>query len=93
MENLTEKQVLKMQELLHELNQANVSVGSDCKIEDLKLFTDNESNMFLSYICRTNGAVRSVDKMFVKIDVEGAKSILNREKEEKERELLKLLKT
>jgi hypothetical protein len=91
MENATEEQILKIQEILNELDLANNSITSDCSIEQLKLYQDNVNNIYLSYICRLTGATRSVDKFFIKIDKTGKKEFLNEKSEEDELE--KLFKT
>lgn len=74
---LTQLQISKLQEVINGLEKSTMQIGSDCEIEKLKYYSDLSGNFYLSYTCIMSGADRSVTDFYIKIDTQGAKTILN----------------
>jgi len=72
-------QVTKLKELVEILDNCNTEVGSDCKIENVKILTDIENDIYLTYTCIMHGADRSTEKVYVRIDAQGVQTTLNYE--------------
>ena len=78
--NFTEVQIMKIQETLERLHDCNIRQGSDCKIENIKMFKDDKDNFYMSYVSTSFADGSPNPKiMYIEIDTEGSKIILNDE--------------
>ena len=77
-ENFTIQQIEGAKKTLQRLYECNTKVGSDCKIENIKMFKDSKNNLYMSYLSTFFGADgNSVDVYYIKINQDGSQEVLN----------------
>jgi hypothetical protein len=74
--NFTEAQLLKVEKRIESCNYANNAIGGNCKIENMQLYQDLDSNIYMSYSSQTDGAEYNV--FYIKYDSEGNETVLSR---------------
>ena len=78
MENYSNAQLLKVQERILMCEQLNKKIGSNVKITDLKLFSDELNNIFVSYLSEDLSGDINYEVFYFKYDKEGKETVLNR---------------
>ena len=74
--NFTQAQLLKVEKRVQSCDYANNTIGSNCKIENMQLYQDLDSNIYMSYSSQTDGAEYNV--FYIKYDSEGNEVVLSR---------------
>lgn len=78
MNNFTENQLAKIYTRVTTCQALNTKVGSNAKVEDMKVFTDELDNLFLSYLSISSIGDKTYETFYLKYDKEGNEIILNR---------------
>jgi hypothetical protein len=78
MENFTDIQLIKLQERLTICENLNTKVGSNSKIEDLKMFVDELNNIFISFVSITSVGEKEYKKLYLEFNRDGQETLLNR---------------
>lgn len=77
-EYFNSKQIEKMQEIVKEFYRLNNAFNSGTKIENIKIFKDDNNNLYISYLGKymsIEGA--TIGDYYLKIDSEGKQERLN----------------
>lgn len=77
MNKYTEIQINKVTEILSRIEDSNNTVGTNCEISNLKVLSDTNNNIYVSYNYIMRGAKSENGELFLKVDKMGMESILN----------------
>jgi hypothetical protein len=71
----TEKQLNRIYELLSNLNDCNIKVGSNCKVSAIAMYVDSRKNFVCTYVFQTlgSGDGMQTEIKYVLIDPNGQK--------------------
>lgn len=76
--NLTEKQLKIIHDTISELQSCNENERSNCKNENIRLFKDNDSNIYMSYLNTFYGPDGTqIEMIYIMFDPTGKQSVLN----------------
>lgn len=77
-EYFNSEQIEKMQEIVKEFHRLNNTFNSGTKIENIKIYKDDENNLYISYLGKYVGIEGpTVDDYYLKIDNKGKEERLN----------------
>lgn len=87
--NFTEKQIAYIEEFKNSASELKKKLNINYRIEDIKLFTDSENNLYFSYLGTSAGELEGTisDIFFLKVELDGSPSVLNDHKKYKDGDL------
>jgi|688.fasta_scaffold747390_1 hypothetical protein len=77
-EYFSNKQIEKVQDIIKEFYRLNNTFNSNCRIENIKMYKDNENNLYVSYTGKYTGIDgQTIGDYYLKIDSNGNEEKLN----------------
>lgn len=78
MTEFNNEQLEKVKSIIKEFYRLNNTFNSNCKIENIKIFEDNYSNLYISYIGKFTGVDgQTIGDYYLKISPTGEEEKLN----------------